>query len=301
MNLNTNNNNNNFNINNRPYSNIEYLSNFTNYNLFNFMRHNNNKNKDINNKNISSKRKNTMNNKKKQNITIKNAVININMFNMFEPKLFLSSYNNQHHKSQSKPHSIINSMPNSNINRKTSSLNTENTTNNNFNYNNKTERKKPELKFNDIVPNYESNNFNSNSGYTEKIVKTQENYQIKSTNRKNYFDKDHFNINYKTLLSNNPKLDKKHNKINSMKLGEFYKNNLKNVNNKIYSLNNVTLRNKINNNNNQKFNNNDNNKNYVVSSSSTDKNKSGNSKNKTKNNIKNKEKILYYKNILDKI
>ena len=115
--LNLNTNNNNFNINNRPYSNIEYLSNFTNYNLFNFMRHNNNKNKDINNKNIPSKRKNTMNNKKKQNITIKNAVININMFNMFEPKLFLSSYNNQHHKSQSKPHSIINSMPNSNINR----------------------------------------------------------------------------------------------------------------------------------------------------------------------------------------
>ena len=89
---------------------------------------------------------------------------------------------------------------------------------------NKSERKKPQLKF------YDFDSPNS-TNYAETIVKTQENYSIKS-NRKNEFE--HFNFNYKN--NNNKEIKKKHNKINSMKLGDIYKNNLKENKKLIYSI-----------------------------------------------------------------
>ncbi len=140
---------------------------------------------------------NLITSKRKPNITIKNTVINVNMF---APNSIITSFTR---KSQYRPHSM-----------------------NQYNHIriNKSERKKPQLKF------YDFDSPNS-TNYAETIVKTQENYSIKS-NRKNEFE--HFNFNYKN--NNNKEKKKKHNKINSMKLGDIYKNNLKENKKLIYSV-----------------------------------------------------------------
>ncbi len=140
---------------------------------------------------------NLITSKRKPNITIKNTVINVNMF---APNSIITSFTR---KAQYRPHSM-----------------------NQYNHIriNKSERKKPQLKF------YDFDSPNS-TNYAETIVKTQENYSIKS-NRKNEFE--HFNFNYKN--NNNKEIKKKHNKINSMKLGDIYKNNLKENKKLIYSI-----------------------------------------------------------------
>ena len=140
---------------------------------------------------------NLITSKRKSNITIKNTVINVNMF---APNSIITSFTR---KAQYRPHSM-----------------------NQYNHIriNKSERKKPQLKF------YDFDSPNS-TNYAETIVKTQENYSIKS-NRKNEYE--HFNFNFKNNANKEKK--KKHNKINSMKLGDIYKNNLKENKKLIYSI-----------------------------------------------------------------
>ncbi len=142
---------------------------------------------------------NIITSKRKSNITIKNTVINVNMITT---------------------NSIITSFTRKNPVRPFSYNNNHNKISSN---NNKSERKKPELKFYDFDSPL--------TNYTETIVKTQENYPIKS-NRK--YENEHFNTNYNIKFKN----DKynKHNKFNSMKLGDLYKNNLKENKKNIYSL-----------------------------------------------------------------
>ncbi len=142
--------------------------------------------------------------RKPNNITIKNTVINLNMIS---PNIFLASYNK---RSFSKPNS-------NNLNNSAKMVHMIN----------KSERKKPDLKFNDILSN----------NYIESIIKTQENYQNK-TNRKN--ETIHFN---NTSAKNELSLSgyqRKQNKIKSMKLGEFCKNNLKTNKKNIYSINTIS-------------------------------------------------------------
>ena len=142
--------------------------------------------------------------RKPNNITIKNTVINLNMIS---PNIFLASFNK---RSFSKPHS-------NNLNNSAKMVHMIN----------KSERKKPDLKFNDLLSN----------NYIESIIKTQENYQNK-TNRKN--ETIHFN---NTSAKNELSLSgyqRKQNKIKSMKLGEFCKNNLKTNKKNIYSINTIS-------------------------------------------------------------
>ena len=142
---------------------------------------------------------NLITSKRKSNITIKNTVINVNMITT---------------------NSIITSFTRKNPIRPFSSHNNHIKINSN---NNKSERKKPELKFYDFDSPL--------TNYTETIVKTQENYPIKSSRK---YENEHFNTNYNIKYKN----DKynKHNKFNSMKLGDLYKNNLKENKKNIYSL-----------------------------------------------------------------
>ena len=133
------------------------------------------------------------------NIAIKNTIINFNMINANIP---FEIYNNN--ISVSKPHSQNNS---------------------NLNYSkyiqlNKSERKKPELKFCDFFP----------LNYAEKTIQTE---KFNKTNRK--IDLDHFNSTFKNeiLLS---ETNRKHNKIKSLRLNELYKNNAKANKKKIITL-----------------------------------------------------------------
>ena len=142
--------------------------------------------------------------RKPNNITIKNTVINLNMIS---PNIFLASFNK---RSFSKPNS-------NNLNNSAKIVQMIN----------KSDRKKPDLKFNDLLSN----------NYIETIVKTQENYQNK-TNRKN--ETIHFNNTYAKNELSLSSYQRKQNKIKSMKLGEFCKNNLKTNKKNIYSINTIS-------------------------------------------------------------
>ena len=142
--------------------------------------------------------------RKPNNITIKNTVINLNMIS---PNIFLASFNK---RSFSKPHS-------NNLNNSAKIVQMIN----------KSDRKKPDLKFNDLLSN----------NYIDTIVKTQENY-INKTNRKN--ETIHFNNTYAKNELSLSGYQKKQNKIKSMKLGEFCKNNLKTNKKNIYSINTIS-------------------------------------------------------------
>ena len=144
-----------------------------------------------------------------------NYIINFNILK--EPNLFLNLAH-KNNNSTSKPKSALKNSIN--------------------NY--KSERKKPNLHISDILdfyPNYNTNEnkkvANNNENYGDYVVKTQENYQIK-TGRK--LD-DHFN--YRNFITQ-VNFEKKHGKINSMKLGNIYKNNLKNNNKRhFYNINGI--------------------------------------------------------------
>ena len=144
-----------------------------------------------------------------------NYIINFNILK--EPNLFLNLAH-KNNNSTSKPKSALKNSIN--------------------NY--KSERKKPNLHISDILdfyPNYNTNENkkvpNNNENYGDYVVKTQENYQIK-TGRK--LD-DHFN--YRNFITQ-VNFEKKHGKINSMKLGNIYKNNLKNNNRRhFYNINGI--------------------------------------------------------------
>ena len=158
-------------------------------------------------------RKHNLITKRKSNITIKNTVINVNMF---PQNSILTSFTKKNNNSR--PNSISHN-------------------NNNTLYNKiKSERKKPELKFYDFDSPFSTN-------YNETIVKTQENFPIKSFRNDNYKSN---NINNKNSKIGEGKV-KKHNKINSLKLSDFYKNhtkkNKKNINSFNYKSLNSTTRN----------------------------------------------------------
>ena len=144
-----------------------------------------------------------------------NYIINFNILK--EPNLFLNLAH-KNNNSTSKPKSALKNSIN--------------------NY--KSERKKPNLHISDILDFYSSYNTNenkkianTNENYGDYVVKTQENYQIKSGRK---FD-EHFN--YKNFITQ-VNFEKKHGKINSMKLGNIYKNNLKNNNRRhFYNINGI--------------------------------------------------------------
>jgi len=143
-----------------------------------------------------------------------NYIINFNILK--EPNLFLNLAH-KNNNSTSKPKSALKNSIN--------------------NY--KSERKKPNLHISDILDFYSSYNTNenkkianTNENYGDYVVKTQENYQIKSGRK---FD-EHFN--YKNFITQ-VNFEKKNVKINSMKLGNIYKNNLKNNKKHFYNINGI--------------------------------------------------------------
>ena len=140
--------------------------------------------------------------KKPNNITIKNTVYNFNMI------VIPSSH---HKKSISKPQYLNNSTKL-------------------FHMLNKSERKKNHLKEKrDFLNNY----------YYETIQKTHENYSKKKMQKLNIHNLNYHNYGKSDI--NLYTISHKRNKINSIKLGDFYKNNLKTNKNSINTINNISI------------------------------------------------------------